>query len=552
MANVVTRQRRNVPAAESAPRRRAASSRVRFWLLLALVALIGLGWLAVPFALWSYNVERAGRLMDVVLFWPEPRSVNSLPDVRSEPALDRALGHLSAAGRWRPAHPYALRLAAQIYAGRKDWLRAADAVEQARSLAPRDPLLAWESALVYEQMVSEVDAAPGENILPDLASVPIDAPAEAIDTTFCRDSRPETCYVGLATFTQPYADAEDGPDVTADVLFMHPPASVRLSHRIEAPLLQFLIGLDPGVREWQTDGATFQVEVEPSTGPAVRVFERTIDRATARKGWVPAWVDLSPWVGQIITLTFRTTGGPTGDTTDDWYGWGNVRLTPRAALSYTARVPQARMYQAWRAAGVDPAHFRGQAHESFVLRNFAGAASWYARDWRTNSNQPLEAAYEWAIAGLISGDPMPQGATQVTPIVYPLSDRVRIEAEDLQFLSTGEPLSNYPGSDPQVGVFWGYSVATAMVQSPSRATYSLTIRAQHTPPAPILLQVEHNFAPITLLDLSREDMRWEEFTIDVTLDRGTHALGLRFLNDFEAPGVSRNAVVDWIELSPKP
>ena len=181
--------------------------------------------------------------------------------------------------------------------------------------------------------------------MPDLASAPIDAPALPIDTPFRRNAQPQTCYVGLTTFTQGYAHPQGGAEVTADVLFMHPPARVTLSHPIYAdhPVLHFLHGLDPNVRELGTDGATFQVWVQPASSPAVLVYERTVAGTTGRQGWVAGWADLSRWAGQTVRLVLRTTGGPANNLVGDWYGWGNVTLTTREAAQYSLIAPEARM-----------------------------------------------------------------------------------------------------------------------------------------------------------------------------------------------------------------
>lgn len=149
-------------------------------LLLVVVAMVIFRW--GPSLLWAYNIERAGRLMDAGLAWPEPRRGDSLPQLRDPRALAGALDYLDAAIRWRPSDPYAHRLVGQVYAGLQKWPEAAAAFERARSLDPENPLPAWESALAYEQIWRAMQAAP------------VGAPSEGSDRASCRNEAPQACY----------------------------------------------------------------------------------------------------------------------------------------------------------------------------------------------------------------------------------------------------------------------------------------------------------------------------------------------------------------------
>ena len=367
---------------------RSAIPAVPSVLVLALAVMVVLMFRFGPILLWAYNLERAGRLMDVGLVWPEQRLVDSLPTSRDEAALEAALGSLGTAMRWRPDHPYAYRLAGQVYTARREWLKAAEAFESARRMAPGNPLLAWENSLVYEQMSRVVQTASRETILPDLASAPIDVPHMRVDTKLCREGQPRTCYVGLTTFTQPLAELPDGPQVAADVLFMHPPARVNLSHPlyVDHAVLHFLLGLDPGARERGTDGAMFQVSVKPATAQPVLLYERTVDRMTATRGWVPGSADLSRWVGQTVTLVLGTTGGPANSTAGDWYGWGDVTLTTREAAQYALLVPEVRMRQAWHSTGFQAAQFLERGRRPANEGRHAEALVWYDRAAKLDPN----------------------------------------------------------------------------------------------------------------------------------------------------------------------
>jgi tetratricopeptide (TPR) repeat protein len=126
----------------------------------ALAAVVGLLILAVPSALWAYEISRAGALVEHGLAWPTPRYVDSLPALRDDAALDKAQTHLANARRYRPNDPHADRLLGYVMLARGDWERAATAFNHARSHAPRNPLIAWEAALAYEQLYHINPTAP--------------------------------------------------------------------------------------------------------------------------------------------------------------------------------------------------------------------------------------------------------------------------------------------------------------------------------------------------------------------------------------------------------
>jgi hypothetical protein len=207
--------------------------------------------------------------------------------------------------RQRPEHAHAYRLAGEIYAARADWERAAAMLDQARARTPQNPLYAWEVSLIYEQMNRVVEQAPRVSLMDTFASGHLIAPGQLVKSLFCSDQGAASCYFGRSTYIQPYAAFADQAAVELPVLFLHPPASVEQSMLVppDQPALSFVIGLDPVARDWSSDGATFRVWVTPSSGTRQLVTEVSLDRATALRGWVPGWADLTPWAGQTVTLT---------------------------------------------------------------------------------------------------------------------------------------------------------------------------------------------------------------------------------------------------------
>ncbi len=336
------------PPEASVAARRAPFRPAWFVLMLLAGILLALAWLLLPTLRWAYDIERAGRLMDVGLAWPTPRLADSLPQARDDQALDQALEYLNDAMRRRPAHPHSYRLAGQIYAAHADWEHAAAMFDQARTRAPRNPLYAWEASLIYDQMRQVVEQTSRASLMDTFAGAHLIAPGQLVKSLFCSDKGAASCYFGRGTYIQPYAAFPDRAAVELPILFLHPPASLEQSLAIPPaqPALSFVVGLDPVAHEWRSDGATFRVWVTPPNGHRQMVAELTLDRATALRGWVPGWADLTPWAGQTITLALESHPGPSTDLNDDWYGWGNLALTSAPAARYAVLLPKQRMLEA--------------------------------------------------------------------------------------------------------------------------------------------------------------------------------------------------------------
>lgn len=323
--------------------------------MLALGLLIILLISARPFLLWALNVEAAGEELERIVEWSEPRRVDELPQMAdtSRVALAKVQTRLLTAIEQRPNHSHAYRLLGGTYLAEREWQEAAKILTQAHQLAPSHPLIAWEAGLAYEQMEQVVAQAPQQTLLSAFATGELQAPPERVETPFCEQDA-QSCYMGQTTFIQPLADFAEGTVITAPVLFLHAPAQVKyaLTLPAEDPALYFLLGLDPVVRDWGCDGATFQIWVEASQEPATLVYEEAIDAPTAISGWIPGWADLSPWAGKTVTLVLGTGTGAAGNGNADWFGWGELSLTTVEAAQYAAEVPRVRKIEAWRQANL--------------------------------------------------------------------------------------------------------------------------------------------------------------------------------------------------------
>lgn len=356
------------------------------WLFVVLVA-AGLfaGTRLAPTIWWAYNVEKAGAFMDQGMAWPEPRLSDSLPTVTDNAALDGALGHLAAARRWRPTHFHAYRLAGQIYLARQDWLNAADSLRIAQALAPKHALVGWEVGLAFEQMLAVVDGAPNTPIRDELLAGQVTVPGFGVSTPYCNDSGIASCYVAATKFEQIYAGHPGTWSVGLPVLFQHPPAQVEQRFVIapEQSALRFVMGLDPGVRDAGSDGATFRIWVTSpngaGSGEIELVYESTVSARSARSGWVTGWADLSAWAGQEVILRLSTDSGPAGDTTADWVGWGDLAFTTSQAARYAAAAPLAGLQSAWTQAGFDQTWLNLRLGEAERAEGPERVATWALR-----------------------------------------------------------------------------------------------------------------------------------------------------------------------------
>lgn len=335
-----TTSERNRSQLRQAPPGRPPVRRVLIPALLLLMLLIA-GVLGAPVLRWAYAIERAGQLIDAGMAWPTPRRFDSLPAERDRAALEQALTYLDIAAQRRPTHPHAYRLIGQVYAAEGDWLRSAEAYERALAWAPDNPQIRYEASLVYARADQVSHTAAALDLTDRFAAGRLSAPGVLIKSLFCSDRGAESCYMGRTSFRMPFAASPRGPLIAAPTIFLHSPASLSIDLTLpaEPAALRFVAGLDPAVREWASDGALLRVWVTPARGARVRAAELAIDRAAARRGWVPGWADLSPWAGQAVQLTLETDAGPAGDGTDDWYGWGDLALTSPAAAHYAALLP---------------------------------------------------------------------------------------------------------------------------------------------------------------------------------------------------------------------
>jgi mannosyltransferase len=112
------------------------------------------------------------------------------------------------------------------------------------------------------------------------------------------------------------------------VLFMHPTseASYDVALPDEAVEFRFSVAMAPESWDWGGDGSTFTVRLRNAHGEEHVLFSRHVSNAPEDRQWHGIYVDLAPFAGQDVVITFMTEPGPQGDFTGDWAGWGNPRI----------------------------------------------------------------------------------------------------------------------------------------------------------------------------------------------------------------------------------
>lgn len=123
------------------------------------------------------------------------------------------------------------------------------------------------------------------------------------------------------------------------VLFAHPPSE--LSYTVQVPasaLLHFAPALSPAVwHPGRGDGVQFDLYLDDGA-TRHNPFSRYIDpkNVPEQRRWHDYKIDLAPWAGQTVTLTFSTGCGPNDDCDYDWAGWGEPRIVQPVYYDFLA------------------------------------------------------------------------------------------------------------------------------------------------------------------------------------------------------------------------
>lgn len=247
-------------------------------------------------------------------------------------APTEAAAHLRAALEWNRngAEAWRLRTQQALAAGYLD--EALTAAVAYRRLRPADPVGALLEGDVWAALLHE-----RRLLLPDLRAAPVSDSSGIL-------LPPQVASQVIQTFSW----QRPGDPVAAPILFQAPPTRVTLRLTLPAApsALNFDVTLNPEAAAAGSDGVVFFVEVDGR----LRYWQFVGPENNST--WHSASLDLTPWAGRMITLTFGTDPGSKNDARFDWAAWRNPRLVP---LTIAGDEEQARAgaQAAWAAAGID-------------------------------------------------------------------------------------------------------------------------------------------------------------------------------------------------------
>ncbi|OGO63312.1 MAG: hypothetical protein A2029_08495 [Chloroflexi bacterium RBG_19FT_COMBO_47_9] len=163
--------------------------------------------------------------------------------------------------------------------------------------------------------------------------------------------------------------------------------------------------------------------------------------------------------------------------------------------------------------------------------------------------------FKWAVSALATRTVLPQFFADNLPIVE-IVDSTTITADQLRWFrdstsgifNYGDPISTQSFDQHTAGILYWEGRVGALINLPEDGWYLVSVRAQHTPPAPVILQLEADLQPFGKLELQRSDLSWEVFPFKVYLEKGVHLLDVNYLNNEIVNEIDRNAVIEWINL----
>jgi len=194
---------------------------------------------------------------------------------------------------------------------------------------------------------------------------------------------------------------------------------------------------------------------------------------------------------------------------------------------------------AWEGVDLNVQSFSAAGDEEFEAEQYEDSVRWYERAGLMGGELSAYSKFNWSVAAILSGNRFP---TQLDPLeipIYPLSGMLQIEGSELQWFRPedkkwnvryGQPLSEHPSGDPDIGGIWWRGAAVAVVHSPCTANYRIQVRAIHNSLSDKAGQLlfEDNLLPFATFIMSEN---WQDYDADVTLSKGYHLLGIRYVKD---------------------
>jgi tetratricopeptide (TPR) repeat protein len=215
--------------------------------------------------------------------------------------------------------------------------------------------------------------------------------------------------------------------------------------------------------------------------------------------------------------------------------------------------------QEWNNFGIDTNQFLALARNSFSVRRYLDATVWYQRALKFQISSiddlPVSDQYKWAVSSIIGGVPIPQPLLSRVPIIK-LADRETVPANQFRWLielpdwkiNYGDQLASKLIGNDTAGILYWSGQAGFITEVTQDGWYQVSIRAQNTLPAPVILQLENNFQSFGKVELARGDLSWQVFQCKVFLSKGFHLIDVNYINDAVIEGVDRDAVLNWIKF----
>jgi tetratricopeptide (TPR) repeat protein len=350
-----------------------------FFLLVAFTLLVISAF--TPYLVSAFYLELGGRELDQVpdLKSQIPNPNSQFPMTKSQipsPSLTRAVAHLEAALHWDAGNAQAYRLLGQAYLAQGDHLAAIEALTTYTDLRPDNPLGHLELAQVCEGLARASEPEVYYDFIEHLPEAAVTTPSNSVQTDYCVPNGPvASCYVASTYWTMP-------DDELRPVLFMHPSSWARyvVAVSAEATVLRFSVGMYPPSWDWGGDGALFEVCIQ-GEAEEKRLFSTYVSNTEEDWGWHDGEVDLTPYVGQVVTVTLGAHPGLQGDPTGDWAGWAEPRLERVDALQRRVEAEKwwAKAVAEWQAAGLTAQDLIARGEEERKAKRYVEALAWYER-----------------------------------------------------------------------------------------------------------------------------------------------------------------------------
>ena len=219
-----------------------------------------------------------------------------------------------------------------------------------------------DSAAEHYQLAQVTDGAVREGVLYDFAAHLAEADVQSPSPDYVRND-----YFTIhgdqrrVLFAHPDSHVRYRLTLPASPLISGEPAlpprvlvAVSLSKGTEGgPALAFAVATAPESWEQPGDGVQFDIYIDDGHTES-HPFSEYIDpkNIPAHRQWHDREIDLSPWAGQTVTVTFATGPGPNGNSDYDWAGWGEPRIVQPIAYNFLAELPNADR------CGADEEHLR--------------------------------------------------------------------------------------------------------------------------------------------------------------------------------------------------